>query len=158
MRASRSSMAANAESNSSASAVVGIKHPEFGEEVGAAVALKPGHKTDPDELKKFVRDRLAAYKYPRAVWLVDTLPKGPTGQDPPSCRRRFCHTTADQLGARIGRCDGGRRARHHRFTDPLFVPFGDLTSPPAASRTRRRAARSPSRVLPAPMLHGRQHR
>jgi hypothetical protein len=45
-------MAANAESNSSASAVVGIKHPEFGEEVGAAVALKPGHKTDPDELKK----------------------------------------------------------------------------------------------------------
>jgi long-chain acyl-CoA synthetase len=61
-------------------AVVGFKHPELGEEVGAAVALKPGYNTDPDELKNFVRDRLAAYKYPRAVWLVDTLPKGPTGK------------------------------------------------------------------------------
>ena len=61
-------------------AVIGIKHAELGEEIGAAVALKPGHRTDPDELKNFVRDRLAAYKYPRAVWMVDSLPKGPTGK------------------------------------------------------------------------------
>ncbi|MEU7815566.1 long-chain fatty acid--CoA ligase [Pseudonocardia sp. NPDC049154] len=61
-------------------AVVGIKHAELGEEIGAAVALKPGQEADPEELKNFVRDRLAAYKYPRAVWLVDALPKGPTGK------------------------------------------------------------------------------
>ncbi|MCE3551563.1 long-chain fatty acid--CoA ligase [Pseudonocardia sp. RS11V-5] len=61
-------------------AVVGIKHADLGEEIGAAVALKPGAEADPDELKNFVRDRLAAYKYPRAVWLVDALPKGPTGK------------------------------------------------------------------------------
>ncbi|GAA2852428.1 long-chain fatty acid--CoA ligase [Pseudonocardia halophobica] len=61
-------------------AVVGIKHAELGEEIGAAVALKPGEEADPEELKNFVRDRLAAYKYPRAVWLVDALPKGPTGK------------------------------------------------------------------------------
>ncbi|MFR9804041.1 long-chain-fatty-acid--CoA ligase [Pseudonocardia sp. RS010] len=61
-------------------AVVGIKHAELGEEIGAAVALKPGAEADPEELKNFVRDRLAAYKYPRAVWLVDALPKGPTGK------------------------------------------------------------------------------
>nr|WP_280855161.1 MULTISPECIES: long-chain fatty acid--CoA ligase [unclassified Streptomyces] len=61
-------------------AVIGIKHAELGEEIGAAVALKPGFEADPEELKNFVRDRLAAYKYPRSVWLVDALPKGPTGK------------------------------------------------------------------------------
>jgi long-chain acyl-CoA synthetase len=31
-------------------------------------------------LKAFVKARVAAYKYPRHVWLVDSLPKGPTGK------------------------------------------------------------------------------
>ncbi|ODU02715.1 MAG: long-chain-fatty-acid--CoA ligase [Pseudonocardia sp. SCN 72-86] len=61
-------------------AVVGIPHPEWGEEIGAAVALKAGEKADPDELRDFVKERVAAYKYPRRVWLVDELPKGPTGK------------------------------------------------------------------------------
>jgi len=61
-------------------AVIGIKDLDLGEEIGAAVALKPGQEADPEELKRFVRDRLAAYKYPRSVWLVDALPKGPTGK------------------------------------------------------------------------------
>ncbi|MBN9109172.1 MAG: long-chain fatty acid--CoA ligase [Pseudonocardia sp.] len=61
-------------------AVVGIPHPEWGEEIGAAVALKAGEKADPDELRDFVKERVAAYKYPRQVWLVDELPKGPTGK------------------------------------------------------------------------------
>ncbi len=34
----------------------------------------------PDELRDFVKERLAAYKYPRQVWIVDALPKGPTGK------------------------------------------------------------------------------
>ena len=61
-------------------AVIGIPHPSLGEEVGAAVALKPGATATPEELRAFARDRVAAYKYPRHVWLVDTLPKGPTGK------------------------------------------------------------------------------
>ncbi|MBV9381323.1 MAG: long-chain fatty acid--CoA ligase [Streptosporangiaceae bacterium] len=61
-------------------AVVGIPHDSLGEEVGAAVALKPGSSATPDELRAFARDRVAAYKYPRQVWLVDQLPKGPTGK------------------------------------------------------------------------------
>ena len=61
-------------------AVIGIKHGELGEEVGAAVALKPDATADADELKAFVKERVAAYKYPRHVWIVDTLPKGPTGK------------------------------------------------------------------------------
>jgi long-chain acyl-CoA synthetase len=61
-------------------AVVGIPHDSLGEEVGAAVALKPGATATPDELKAFAKSRVAAYKYPRYVWLVDQLPKGPTGK------------------------------------------------------------------------------
>ena len=61
-------------------AVVGMPHDEFGEEVGAAVALKSGAGATPQELRDFVKDRVAAYKYPRKVWIVDDLPKGPTGK------------------------------------------------------------------------------
>jgi long-chain acyl-CoA synthetase len=61
-------------------ACIGIQHPDLGEEVAAAVALKPGASADPEELKAFVKERVAAYKYPRHVWLVDALPKGPTGK------------------------------------------------------------------------------
>ena len=61
-------------------AVIGLPHAELGEEVGAAVALKPGATATPEELRAFARDRVAAYKYPRRVWLMDALPKGPTGK------------------------------------------------------------------------------
>ena len=61
-------------------AVIGIPHDNLGEEVGAAVALKPDASATPEELRAFARDKIAAYKYPRQVWLVDELPKGPTGK------------------------------------------------------------------------------
>jgi long-chain acyl-CoA synthetase len=61
-------------------AVVGIPHDELGEEVGAAVALKDGVEVTTDELRQHVKAQVAAYKYPRIVWLVEDLPKGPTGK------------------------------------------------------------------------------
>jgi long-chain acyl-CoA synthetase len=61
-------------------AVVGIPHPELGEEVGAAVVVHAGEQLLPEEVGGFVKERLAAYKYPRLVWFVDELPKGPTGK------------------------------------------------------------------------------
>src|SRR4051812_29801886 len=59
---------------------VGIPDPDLGEEVGAAVVLKPGATADADELQAWVKARVAAYKYPRHVWMVDSLPHGPTGK------------------------------------------------------------------------------
>ena len=61
-------------------AVIGIPHDRLGEEVGAAVALKPGATATPAELRAFARDQMASHKYPRHVWLVPELPKGPTGK------------------------------------------------------------------------------
>jgi long-chain acyl-CoA synthetase len=61
-------------------AVIGLPHPALGEEIGAAVALKPGAVITAAELRDYVKGQVAAYKYPRHVWIVDTLPKGPTGK------------------------------------------------------------------------------
>ncbi|MFF3565601.1 long-chain fatty acid--CoA ligase [Streptomyces sp. NPDC002574] len=61
-------------------AVVGLPDPDLGEEVGAAVVLAPGARTTAEELRQYVKDRVAAYKYPRRIWTVDSLPKGPTGK------------------------------------------------------------------------------
>ena len=61
-------------------ALVGLPHDELGEEVGAAVVLRPGHQADAEDIKRFVKERVAAYKYPRHVWFEDALPKGPTGK------------------------------------------------------------------------------
>jgi long-chain acyl-CoA synthetase len=61
-------------------AVVGLPHTEYGEEIGAAVILKPGATATPDDLREFVKQQVAAFKYPRKVWIVDHLPMGPTGK------------------------------------------------------------------------------
>ena len=61
-------------------AVIGVPDDSLGEEVGAAVALKKGESVSEDDLRAFAKERLAAYKYPRHLWIVDELPKGPTGK------------------------------------------------------------------------------
>jgi len=61
-------------------AVIGMPDERLGEEIGAAVTLKPAATATTDELRAFVKDRVAPYKYPRYVWIVPDLPKGPTGK------------------------------------------------------------------------------
>jgi long-chain acyl-CoA synthetase len=61
-------------------AVLGIPHDELGEEVAAAVSLKDGADATPDEIRAFVKERVAAYKYPRVIWIEEDLPKTPTGK------------------------------------------------------------------------------
>jgi long-chain acyl-CoA synthetase len=64
----------------SEAAVVGVPDEKMGEEVGAAIVLKEGQDVDADELRDYVKDKVAAYKYPRKIWFLDELPKGPTGK------------------------------------------------------------------------------
>src|SRR4051794_4776398 len=61
-------------------AVIGVPDVSLGEDVGAAVVLKPGQDADADDIRTFVKERVAAYKYPRKIWFRDELPKGPTGK------------------------------------------------------------------------------
>jgi len=61
-------------------AVIGLPRPNLAEEVGAAVVLRPGASATAEEEREHVERQVAAYKYPRKVWIVDTLPKNPTGK------------------------------------------------------------------------------
>jgi long-chain acyl-CoA synthetase len=61
-------------------AVIGVPDDSMGEEVGAAVVLKQGQDVSADDLKAYVKEEVANYKYPRKIWFVDELPKGPTGK------------------------------------------------------------------------------
>ncbi|MER6975620.1 long-chain-fatty-acid--CoA ligase [Streptomyces carpinensis] len=61
-------------------AVVGVPHEIHGEEVAAVVTLRPGARTTPDQVRDYVKQRVAAYKYPRIVTFADALPKGATGK------------------------------------------------------------------------------
>lgn len=46
----------------------------------ASSVLKPGVEATIDEIAEFVKERVAAYEYPRIVWIVGDLPLGPTGK------------------------------------------------------------------------------
>ncbi|GAA1477832.1 hypothetical protein GCM10009623_22780 [Nocardioides aestuarii] len=76
-------------------AVIGVPHETHGEEIAAAVVLKDGAAATPEELRDYVRERVAAYKYPRIVWLTDALPLGATGK----ILKREITVPADVAGA-----------------------------------------------------------
>jgi len=61
-------------------AVVGKEDVDGLTKTKAFVVLKPGHETTQDDLKAFVKDRLAPYKYPRFIEFVQELPKTATGK------------------------------------------------------------------------------
>ncbi|MFF9408360.1 long-chain fatty acid--CoA ligase [Streptomyces anandii] len=61
-------------------AVVGVPDAVHGEEVAALVVLRAGEEAAPEAIRDYVRERVAAYKYPRIVSLTAVLPKGPTGK------------------------------------------------------------------------------
>jgi acyl-CoA synthetase (AMP-forming)/AMP-acid ligase II len=57
-----------------------VPHDKLGEEVAAAVVLREGAAATSAELRDFVAERLADFKVPRTVLLMDEIPKGPTGK------------------------------------------------------------------------------
>ncbi len=61
-------------------AVVPAIDPYRGETVKAVISLKPGQRATPDEIIEFCKARMAAYKYPRIVEIIDDLPKTVTGK------------------------------------------------------------------------------
>jgi benzoate-CoA ligase len=61
-------------------AVIGVPDPEGLTKTKAFVVLKPGVSADEAELKAFVKDKLAPYKYPRQITFVADLPKTVTGK------------------------------------------------------------------------------
>lgn len=61
-------------------AVIGIPHAVHGEEIKAVLILKSGQMTTPEAIIKWCKERIAGYKYPRIVEIVDALPMTATGK------------------------------------------------------------------------------
>jgi len=64
----------------SLAAVIGVPDARSGEEIKAFVVLESGSTLDSETIIAWAKTRLAAYKYPRLVEIVDQLPLGPTGK------------------------------------------------------------------------------
>jgi acyl-CoA synthetase (AMP-forming)/AMP-acid ligase II len=89
--------------------VFGIPHPFLGEDVAAAVVLRPGETISRRALRAEVARRLSAQKVPHVIVFVERIPKGPTGKP-----RR--HELANQLQGWLARAaDGGDPSAAHPF-------------------------------------------
>ncbi|MFN3576915.1 MAG: AMP-binding protein [Tabrizicola sp.] len=63
-----------------ASAVIGVPHPDFGEAVVACLVPAHGAKLDEERIRATLRDRLAAFKVPKRVLVLDELPRNAMGK------------------------------------------------------------------------------
>jgi len=57
-----------------------VPHPKLGEDVAAAVVLRDGASVTERQIREFVAERLADFKVPRRIVVLDEIPKGPTGK------------------------------------------------------------------------------
>ena len=62
------------------SAVIGLPHPDFGEGVVAVVVAEKGAKVTEDQVVKSLKDKLARFKQPKHVFVVDALPRNAMGK------------------------------------------------------------------------------
>jgi acyl-CoA synthetase (AMP-forming)/AMP-acid ligase II len=62
-------------------AVIGVPDDELGEQVGAVVRISPGHTATAEDLREFLRGRIAAFKVPVRFWFYEhELPRNPAGK------------------------------------------------------------------------------
>jgi long-chain acyl-CoA synthetase len=57
-----------------------MPHPDLGEEVAAAVVLRAGSRATVEDIRNYMKERVAPYKYPRKVEILGELPKSTTGK------------------------------------------------------------------------------
>jgi len=82
-------------------AVVGVPDAYRGETIKAVISLKPGHQVSPEEIRAFARERMAAYKYPRLVEIIDDLPKTTSGKIMRRLLQPAAHASALPVHAEI---------------------------------------------------------
>ncbi len=62
------------------SAVIGCPHPDFGEGVVAVVVPQPGASLDPAQLSAAIKERIAGFKVPKHLFVVNDLPRNVMGK------------------------------------------------------------------------------
>jgi acyl-CoA synthetase (AMP-forming)/AMP-acid ligase II len=132
-------------------AAYAVPHSRLGEDVAAAVVLRPGSKVTPVELREFLSERLATFKIPRRISIVDRLPKGITGKVQ---RTRL----NDAISRDSAPPDVGLPARFSQFWTKLdqlvsFVARSPKTITDRVQRTRPSEINHEELVLSEPRLH-----
>jgi len=61
-------------------AIIGVPDDKWGETVKAVVAFKPGQSASPEALMEYAQERLAKYKTPSSIDIVEALPRNPSGK------------------------------------------------------------------------------
>ena len=57
-----------------------MPHDKLGEEVAAAIVLREGNAASEQAIREFAATRLADFKVPRKILILDEIPKGATGK------------------------------------------------------------------------------
>src|SRR5205809_3846934 len=109
-------------------AVIGTEDGEGLTKTKAFVVVMPGAAVSDAELKAFVKEKLAAYKYPRAIEFIDELPKTATGKI-----QRFRLRARERGGeaSNAARAPSRRPKRRSRRVDapaPAARAFASLTT------------------------------
>jgi acyl-CoA synthetase (AMP-forming)/AMP-acid ligase II len=60
--------------------VVGVPDQVFGEQVKAALVLRPGQQATAEEIQEFCGQHLAYFKVPKYIEFMDSLPRNPAGK------------------------------------------------------------------------------
>jgi acyl-CoA synthetase (AMP-forming)/AMP-acid ligase II len=104
-----------------------VPHPGLGQDVGAAVALRPGMSATVRDLQDFVAQRLADFKVPRRLVIVDAIPRGPTAK----LQRRGL---AEKLGlsgeAAARKLEGAFVAPRDRVEEAIVRIWGEVLGAP----------------------------
>ena len=61
-------------------AAIAVPDPEYGEEIAACVVPNPGQQLDENALREFCIKVLGQFKSPKHIYVLDELPKGPSGK------------------------------------------------------------------------------
>ena len=93
-----------------------VPHPTLGEDVAAAIVLRPGATTTEAELRDFAAERIASFKVPAQILIVDEIPKGPTGKP-----QRI--GLADKLASKL---EEARRTGFAKAQSPVEVQLGQI--------------------------------
>jgi acyl-CoA synthetase (AMP-forming)/AMP-acid ligase II/acyl carrier protein len=80
----------------SQAAAFAVKHPTLGEDVMAAVVLRPGAAAEPEEIRRFAASELGDVKVPRQIFFIDGMPRSASGKIQ---RARLAELLAHQLRA-----------------------------------------------------------